>query len=102
MAILTATEKTQLRNSVERWANSTGAPIPWLKAALEAAAQAVTDLLDGTSNILRAEIAAGEGTGLPAVVSARIDAATAPFIFSAAAKKSIVAKVLELKFIRDR
>lgn len=104
MATLTATEYAHLRNFMERWATANAVPLTWVKGAVNAAAQTVEDLLDGTVNIIRAEIATGDGTGLPAVVSARIDTATAPFsiTFSAAVKKALVAKVFELKFIRDR
>lgn len=102
MATLTDTERAHLRNFMERWAAANAVPITWVKGAVNAAAQAVEDLLDGTVLLQRGEIAP-TGTGLPAVTSARIDAATAPFsvTFGATAKRALAAKVFELKFIRD-
>ena len=79
MAVLTSNELTEIRQFC------TKVPVRWSKAQLNSAAQAVENEL----------------TGLAAGISAAIDAAVLPFVFTNAEKKLIAAKVFEHKFKRD-
>lgn len=88
MAALTDVEKRIIRNFLERKATDTQVPVSWVKAAVNDGAQAIEDL-----------IVANAGA-----ISSAIDAATTPHgvTFTAAEKKALVAKTLELKFVRDK
>ncbi len=95
MAILTVSQFAALRQAC--------APdmpaINYTKAQANAALQAIEDLFDGDAPILKAEVAVG-GTGFRALLSARIDAATTPFVFTAAQKTQLVKHWLRSKFER--
>jgi hypothetical protein len=81
MATLNASELQSIRNECAETLT-----VNYTKALVNAAAQAVETFL--TSNA--------------AAISAAIDAATAPFVFTNAQKKKIVAEVVRLKFERDK
>lgn len=89
MATLTDAEKVKIRNAIARKAATADIPIRWGKAAINAAAQAVEDLLVSSA----------------VTISNAIDAATVgPYgiTFTAAEKKWIVAWALSAKFDRDK
>lgn len=102
MAALTDEQKVRVRNAAERKAISSGQPVRWVKDALNAVTQAIADTLDGDTLLQRAEINPS-GTGFPAVMSARIDAASQPYgiSFTVAEKKWLFAFVCEVIFLRD-
>lgn len=81
MAVLTPNQLAHLRRLVAE----KEATIPWDKPQVNAAYQAIEDTL----------------TAQAPAISAAIDAATAPFAFSAAQKKRLLAAWCELKFRRD-
>lgn len=104
MANLTVEERTKLRNFMERKALELEVPVTWVKAALNDAAQAFEDVLDGDAPITADEITATSGN-FPSIVSQRINAATQPhggLTLTGAQKKALGAKVFELKYIRDQ
>jgi len=100
MAALSESEKAKIRNFIEEKATSASVPISWVKGAINAAAQAIQDLEDGTKTIVKADVPAS----LLAIGSADIDAATSPFgiTFTGQQKKWLRAKVLELRFLKDK
>ena len=95
MATLTDDEKNQCRRFM-----ATGEAVTWQKSHVNAAMQIVEDVLSGDHPITALEI--GVQQGLPAYLSARIDTAASPVSFTNAQKRRLVAKVLEMKFRRDR
>jgi len=88
MAVLTTQELRRVRNHLEKKQN--GAAITWSKSAINAASQAVEDLLDAPST--------------KAAISGAIDTALTPYgvTLTNAQKKWLVAKVFESKFIKDQ
>jgi hypothetical protein len=104
MAALTDRQRRLIRNRAERKSQDLGVPVRWVKGAIHDAAQAIVDTLDGTVNLTRAEVPPGEGIGLPAILSARIDTATSAYgvTFTNPEKKWIVAFTLEQLFERDK
>lgn len=103
MATLSPAERVDVRNRLEAKALALGIPVSWVKGLVDAAAQAVEDLISGDSLIARAEVPAG-GISFPVLLSARLDAATQPFgvTLTAAQKRHLVAFVLRVKFERDQ
>jgi hypothetical protein len=95
MASLTNNEKAQVRRFLAK-----KSAVTWLKAAINAAAQVIQDLEDGTYVIQQSDIDPG-GTTLTQLGSTKIDAATAPVVFTNQQKKWLRAKILELNFIKD-
>ena len=81
MATLTPTERAELRRDVVRG----DSPIDFDKGTINAALQAVEDWFEGER----------------ATVSAAIDAATSPYVFSNARKKKLVRFYLKLKFRKE-
>lgn len=86
MATLSPSELTLCRNQMERATNGTG--IPWTKPQLNAAAQAVEDILVGGA--------------LQTAISNAINTATSPLVLSATQKRQLVAYVLARKAERDK
>lgn len=80
MAILTVVELQMIRNNC-----SAKIIVPCTKAQINAAAQAVEDLITNNAT----------------AISNAIDAATSPVVLSNALKKKLVAEVLDAKFRRD-
>lgn len=83
MAILSAAELQQIRNFV---ASEPGIAVNYTKPILNAAAQAVEDLLTNNSG----------------AISNAIDAATTPTVLTAAQKKAVVAATCLAKYLRDK
>ncbi len=81
MAILTADELAALRR---RMAASAGA-VDWDKGTVNAALQAVEDKFE----LIRSDI------------SATIDTAAAPFVFTVQQKEKLVGATLQRKFVRE-
>ncbi len=93
MTSLTGKEKDRMLQFMER-----NGPVLWNKQQLIDAAQAVEDLLDGTTLIVAGDV----GKGLPAIFSEDIDTATSPLVLTNPQKKKLAAKVFEAKFGRDK
>ncbi len=81
MAILTADEMAALRRQVAAPAQTVG----WDKSTVNTALQAVEDKFE----LIRSDI------------SATIDAAATPFVFTALQKRKLVGAVLRRKFTRE-
>lgn len=94
---LTSAERVECR----RFLAQKAAVVEWTKPTINAAVDVIIDTLTGATPLQRSEVPA-VGIGFPALLSARIDVATAPLVFTAQQKLWLVAKVLELKFRRDR
>lgn len=100
---LTAKQLFNLQREAESKSYATNSAIRWTKAALNAAVQAISDTLDGDVLLQRSEVSPS-GTGLPLIVSARIDAATSPFglTLTNAEKKWLAAFVYYEIYVRDK
>lgn len=83
MAVLTDDETTVIRQSLAQ-----GETPNWTKAQINAAAQAVEDILVGAT--------------LQTAISNAINTATSPVVLTATQKRRLVAFVLERKYRRDR
>jgi len=86
MATLTNPEKDQMRQ--EFAAANAGGDIPWTKPQINAAGQAIEDVLTSPQ--------------VQTAISNAIDAAMTPIVLSATAKRRLVAILLRLKFQRDQ
>jgi hypothetical protein len=84
MATLTSDELTEVRRIL---AQKQGDGVNWTKAQINAAAQAVEDLLVTTS--------------FQNAVSSAINTATSPLVMTAAQKKYLFAVVVYRKYVRD-
>ena len=88
MATLTAIQKQQVRNWMEQKALLSNVPVTWVKAAVDAAAQAVEDLLVSNAT----------------AISNAINAASTPHgvTFTVTQKRMLVALVFQARFLADR
>lgn len=102
MAAMTTSQKTQIRQAASRKATQLGVPVDWVKDAINDAAQAIINTLDGDVPLQQSEIGP-TGTGFNVVMSNRIDNATSPygFTFNVTQKKWLFAFVCEIVFQRD-
>lgn len=89
MATLTDAEKVEIRKVIAKKATESDVPVAWVKGAINAAAQAVEDIL--SSGAFQTQ------------VSDDIDTASAPYSvsFTNVEKKWISAVVMDLKYVRD-
>lgn len=95
MAVLTAEQLTLIRQACAADAPA----VNYTKAQINAALQAIENVFDGDAPILRAEIAVA-GTPFKQFLAGRIDAATAPFVFTNPQKQLIARFWLRSKFER--